>query len=40
MYEQLSDKTYLIKMSPLLLPGIDTITPEIEVDIVYINEEV
>jgi len=27
-------------MSPLLLPGIDNITPEIEVDIVYNNEEI
>ena len=40
MYQQLSEKTYLLKMSPLLLPGIDNITPEIEVDIVYNNEEI
>jgi len=40
MYIQLSEKTFLLKMSPLLLPGIDTITPEIEVDFIYNNEEV
>ena len=38
-FERLGGSTYLLKFASLPIPGVDTISPEIEVDFTYIEED-